>query len=71
MLDSTYLADHSEFICESPMKLTIICCWTSVKPNPSNGLLGEVCGTGLDDGVGAGALNADWNHTLHAVKHLL
>lgn len=58
---NTYFIDHSAFMPESLTKLATICFWTSVSPAPSNGLAGEVCGTGLEDGVGAGFLNADWN----------
>jgi len=42
------------------MKLVTICCCTSVSPALSNGLLGDVWGTGLEDGVGAGFLNANY-----------
>ena len=32
-----------------------------MRPAPSNGFLGDASGTGLEEGVGAGVLNADWN----------
>ena len=56
----TYFCANSQFIPDSAIKLVIIFICIGVRP-PPNGLCGDASGTGLDEGVGAGVLNADCN----------
>ena len=64
----SYLMDHSLFMPDCSANLTIICCCMSVYAGPGwgaadvpgegKGAAGEASGTGLEEGVGAGCLNA-------------